>query len=150
MATLFRWPGWDPLAPLRGMQRDLERLLTRGSEQDSRSIGGGVYPPVNVLNGPGDILVECEVAGLDRDDLDLSITGSTLTIKGTKNPQAEEEGENAVRYLRRERGCGDFGRTVVLPEKVDPDGIEASLNAGILTVRLPKAQSALPRKIEVK
>jgi len=129
------------------MQREMDRLMGRGLFGDSRRVGGGTFPPVNVLNGPNDILVQCELAGVKREDLDLSITGETLVIKGSKNLLAEGE---KVRYHRRERGFGDFNRTIVLPDKIDPDGVKAELRAGILSIRLPKSEAARPRQVEVK
>lgn len=142
MAT-FRWPGGlGSLAGLRFMQRELDRLMGRGA-MDGRRVGG-VYPPVNVLNGETDLLVQCEVPGIAKDDLDLSITGETLVVRGTKSITEEE-----VRYQVRERGGGEFSRTVVLPDRVDADRVEASLRDGILTVRLPKSESARPRQIPV-
>ncbi len=146
MAT-FRWPsGWDPLVGIRAMQKELERLSGRSAMSGSRQIGGGTYPPVNVLNGQTELVVECEIAGLKREDVDLTITGETLQIKGAKSPLTSDE----VRYQCRERGMGDFNRTIVLPDRVDTDRISASLANGILTVRLPKAEASLPKHIEVK
>ncbi len=148
MTTLFRWPsGWDPVGTLRYMQREMDRLMGRGLFGDSRSIGGGSYPPVNVLNGPDEILVQCELAGVKREDLDLSITGETLVIKGSKDLPADAE---KVRYHRRERGFGEFNRTIVLPDKIAPEAVEAEFNAGVLSIRLPKSEAARPRQIEVK
>lgn len=148
MATLFRWPsGFDPFTSLRQMQRDFERLFGRGLLGGAQRIGGGVYPPVNVLNGPDDMIIECEMAGVTRDDIDISITGETLVIKGSKAPSADEE---KIRYQVRERGAGDFSRTIVLPDKVDADRIDAKLADGVLTVRLPKSEAAKPKQIEVK
>ncbi len=150
---VFRWPsGWDPFEGLRSMQRELERLVSRGGGE-SRSVGGGVYPPVNVLDGPEAIIVECEVPGVPRDQLDLSITGETLVVKGTKRVSAETgegDGGETVSYQRRERGSGDFSRTIVLPEKVDAEKVEAQLEAGILTVRLPKSEDRRPRQIKIQ
>ena len=146
--TVFRWPSdWDPFAGFRTMQRELERLVRRGSLSESRGVGGGVYPPINVYNSPDEILVECEIPGVRRDDLDLSITGETLVVKGKKNPPIEEREDSSVRYQRRERGAGDFSRTIVLPEHVDSDRIAASLKDGILSVRLPKSEQAQPKRI---
>ncbi len=146
--AVFRWPsGWDPLAGLRVMQRELERLSRRGLMGEGRGIGGGEYPPINVLNGPDDIVVECEVAGVKREDIDLSITGETLIIKGVKKPPVDDE---SIHYQRCERGSGDFSRTIILPDKVDAERISACLSAGILTVRLPKSEAGSPRQIEVK
>ena len=146
--AIFRWPGsWDPFASLRTMQRELERLVGRSQFGESQRIGGGVYPPVNVLNSPEDMIVQCEVAGIKRGDLDISITGDTLVIRGTKKSAVDEE---KVNFLRRERGFGDFSRTIILPDKVDPDRIEAKLDAGILTVTLTKSAAAKPKQIPVK
>jgi len=143
--AIFRWPSsLDPWAGFRLMQRELERLVGRG---EGRRIGGGVYPPLNVLNGPEEVVVQCEVPGLGRDKLELSITGETLVIKGAKPPSADDE---KVAFQRRERGAGDFSRTVILPDRVDADRIEANLANGVLTVRLPKSDAAKPKRISVK
>jgi len=148
MTTLFRWPSdWDPGGTLRAMQREMDRLVGRGLFGESRRVGGGSYPPVNVLNGTDDIVVQCEMPGVQREDLDLSITGETLVVQGVKKPLAEAD---TARYHRRERGFGEFSRTIVLPDKIDPDAVEATYRGGILTVRLPKSQAAKPRQIEVK
>lgn len=147
--AMFRWrEGWDPWAGLRLMQKELERLAGRGSE--GRSIGGGSYPPVNVLNGSSEIVVEAEVAGVRREDIDLSITGETLVIKGTKPASGQGMDPETLRFHRAERGSGDFSRTIVLPDKVDAEKIGAKLEAGMLTVRLPKSEEAQPRRIAVE
>jgi HSP20 family protein len=129
------------------MQRELERLSGRGYGE-GRNIGGGVFPPVNVYNGSSELLVECEVPGVKREDIDLSITGETLVVRGEKHP-ACASGED-VRFQRSERGSGEFSRTIVLPDRIDPERISANLVDGILTVRLPKSEAAMPKKIDVK
>lgn len=144
--TTFRWPGsLDPFAPLRVMARELDRLM--GRQQEYQQVGGGVYPPINVYSGSDDMVVQCELAGVKREDLDLSITGETLVIKGAKHSAAKDD---EVRYERRERGVGEFSRTVVLPDRVEPSKVEANFKNGILTIRLPKAEAAKPRQIRVK
>ena len=147
--ALFKWSdSWDPFMGLRHMQRELGRLFENGGTQfgSGRIVGGGVYPPVNLFNGEDDILVECEVPGMKKDQIDLSITGETLVIMGTKQPSTEDEN---VRYHRSERGSGDFKRTVVLPDKVDAEKISAKLENGILTITLPKSEAAKPRQIAI-
>lgn len=145
--AIFRWgAGFDPFAGFRLLQRELQRLA-RPWAQLGRRIGGGAYPPVNVYSSPQDVLVQCEVPGVESDDLDVSITGETLTVKGINRPM---EGEESVKFIQRERGHGEFTRTIVLPDAVEADKIEADLHDGILTVRLPKAAGAEPRQIEIK
>jgi len=145
--AIFRWPEtWDPFGVLRNMQRELERLTGRAGPGDARHVGGGSYPPVNVLSSADEIIVQCELAGVKREDVDVSITGETLVIAGTKGP-AGAEGE--LRYHRRERGVGDFSRTIVLPDRVDAERIDAKLVDGILTIRLPKLEAASPRQVPV-
>jgi len=146
--ALFRFPGGlDPFGHLRYMQREIERLMTHGgSGRATQQIGGGAYPPINVLSAPDELIVESEIPGVAREAVDLSITGETLVIKGTKPPSANE---SEVAYQRCERGSGDFSRTVVLPEPVDADAVRASLTDGVLTVHLPKSESAKPRQVKI-
>ena len=145
--AVFRWGShWDPLWGLRAVQREMERL-SRPWSGESRRVGGGAYPPVNVFESEKEILVQCEVAGVEPEDLDLTITGETLTIKGVKKPIADTDD---VKFVRRERGSGDFTRTIVLPDEVDADRIDASLTNGIMTIRLPKTGAPVVRSIKVK
>ena len=127
------------------MHREIERLTGRQNGA-GRGIGGGSYPSVNVLSSSDEIVVECEFPGVKRDDIDLSIAGETVVIKGSKKCECETDG---IQYHRRERGSGDFSRTVVLPEKIDADRISASMTDGILTIRLPKSEAAMLKKIKI-
>ncbi len=150
--TRIRWSGWDPFGGLRLMQREMERMMDRSLGRESRYVGGGMFPPVNVYEGEQDALVQVELPGVEQDDIDLSITGETLTIKGKKAPiddETDETDEN-VRFQRRERWSGEFSRTIVLPDQVDADAVEAKLADGVLTVRLPKAETARPKRIAVQ
>lgn len=145
--AIFRWGvHFDPLAQLRRIQRDLERVgwpWTAGA----RRVGGGAYPPVNLYESDAEVVVQCEVAGMESSDLDVSITGETLTVRGAKKPLAREE---ELSFIRRERGSGEFTRTIVLPDEVDTEKIEANLRDGVMTIRLPKRAAGKPRRIEIK
>jgi len=146
MAT-FRWPAWDPFSGLRLLQREIERAGRSVFGDLQQAVGGGVYPPVNIFSGPDDMIVQCEMAGVAKEDVQLSITGETLSIRGLKKPPRDHE---QYRYQRRERGLGEFDRTIVLPDKVDADRVEAKMEAGVLTVRLPKSEAAKPKQVQVK
>ncbi len=145
--AIFRWPdNWDPFAGLRVMHREIERLTGRQNAA-GRGIGGGSYPSVNVLSSNDEMVIECELPGIKREEIDLSIAGETVVIKGSKKCKRETDD---TQYHRKERGSGDFSRTVVLPEKVDADNISASMSEGILTIRLPKSEAASLKKIKIK
>ncbi len=150
---------WDPFGGFRQLQRELERWMGLGRDLlgEARRAGGMGYPPVNVYDGTEDVVVQCEVPGVARDDLDVSLTGDTLTLRGVRRPPVEagsepEQGESEQqrpRYEVRERGMGEFCRTIVLPDRVDGERVEADLDAGVLTIRLPKAESSRPHKVPV-
>lgn len=107
---------------------------------------GRKFPAVNVWESETDLYAEAEVPGLSMEDLEILVKGNELTIQGERKHE-EQEG---VKYHRRERGTGSFCGMVRLPVEVDVDKVEASLEAGVLTVKLPKEAKARARKIEVK
>lgn len=103
------------------------------------------FPAVNVWQSENEVFAEAEVPGVKGEDLDISVVGNELTIKGTRQTVGSENSA----YHRRERGAGDFVRVIRLPVDVDADKVQASLRDGVLTLTLPKAEAAKPRKINV-
>ena len=106
------------------------------------------YPLVNVVERPESFEVEALAPGLDPVSLELSFSDHTLSIAGEKTSISDETTNDRVHRL--ERSGGRFHRTVRLDQEVDRDAIQASYRDGILTVTLPKAESARPRNIEVQ
>lgn len=104
------------------------------------------FPAVNIWEHEEVLFAEAEVPGLKMEDLEILVTGNELTIKGERADEMQE----GVTYHRRERGTGSFSGVVRLPVDVDANKVEARLENGVLTIMLPKAASAKPRKIEVK
>ncbi len=104
------------------------------------------FPQVNVREDDRSLYVEADLPGLAMDDIDVSVLGNELTIKGERK-QGDEEG---VSYHLRERGVGTFHRVVQLPLDVAAQNVSATLRDGVLTVTLPKAESTVPRKIHVR
>ena len=146
---IFRWgTNFDPLVGFRVLQRELDRLLEwpRNIGEVQR-VGGGNYPPVNIYNGDAELVVHAELAGVVPADLDISITGETLVIRGTKKSSADEA---AVQFQRRERGSGEFSRTIILPDRVDADKVAAKMVNGVLFIMLPKSEAARPRQVSVQ
>jgi HSP20 family protein len=108
---------------------------------------GVLSPPVDITEDDGVFKVSAEVPGMTEKEIQVSLSGDTLTIKGEKLQEREEKGEN--RYLS-ERSYGEFQRAFSLPADVDREKIEAAFANGVLTVTLPKTAKATPKKIEVK
>jgi HSP20 family protein len=93
------------------------------------------------------VIVKSAVPGLESEDLDINITGDTLTIKGESREEEEIEEEN---YFCRERRYGAFSRSLTIPVSIVPDEAEAEIEDGVLTLTLPKAEEVKPKAIEVK
>ena len=102
-------------------------------------------PPVDIEEHDDAYVVEAELPGVDRKDVNIELVGNELTITGEIK---ERERKGVIR--RRTRRVGRFEFRVALPSEVNPEGVDAKLNDGVLTVRIPKAARAQRRRIEVK
>lgn len=103
--------------------------------------------PVDVYQTVDDVVVEAALPGIKPEEVDITITGDTLTIKGEhKEEQAVKEED----YFYRERRYGAFSRSVAIPAKVKSDKAEAVFENGVLTLRLPKAEEIKPKQIKIK
>ncbi len=108
------------------------------------------FPALDAYETENAYVVEVDLPGVHPENVEISFEQNTLTIKGTRAPtlQAPEKGE--LRVYTAERATGAFARAVRLPEYVEGDKIEANYAHGVLTITVPKAQSALPRKIAIR
>lgn len=104
-------------------------------------------PKVDVVDRDREVLVRLEVPGVDKKDLEVSVTGSSLIVKGSVKRQTKEERPD---YFRCEIAQGNFARTLPLPDGVDSTGVTASLKDGLLEVVLPKSEDLQRRSVEVK
>ena len=132
--------------------RRLNHLLdeTLGSfpwGDENGAITSAWLPPVDILEDPDGLRLVAELPGVRPEDVKLSIENRVLTVRGEKRQEAEEKTERVHRY---ERSYGAFERTFALPTTVDAERIEARFDNGLLTVRLPKAETAKPREIAVR
>jgi len=104
------------------------------------------YPPMNLREDGNNLFLDVKIPGLDIDKIKISIKDNTLSISGEKpSPEAVSPED----YHRRERATGNFIRAVELPMHVEADKVRADYENGIMTITLPKAESAKPKKIEV-
>lgn len=102
---------------------------------------------VDVYQTPSEIVVESPIAGVNPDEIDVSITPETVTIKGKREREQHIKAED---YVYQECYWGRFSRSVVLPQEVDADKADASIKNGVLTIRLPKINRSKSKKLKVK
>jgi len=134
----------DPFATLAAVQRAMDSVMG-GDWLGTRTAGAGAYPPVNVFNEGEDFVVVAELPGVRKEDLDVQVRGDTLRIKGKKTVAYE----NKASVHRREREAGEFDRTLTLPAQLDAAKVAAEYRDGVLTVRLPRAESERPRSVAI-
>ena len=134
-----------------GSLSELGQLNERMRRMLEQTFGGmldepaGWVPAVDIEELEDAYVVEAEVPGVKREDVNIEVSGNELTISGEITVR---EREGIIR--RRTRRVGEFEFRVLLPNEVNAEGIDAKLNDGVLTVRIPKAERAQRRRIEVK
>jgi HSP20 family protein len=139
---------WEPLSEFEQMTERMRRML----DQTFGGLGwaapletGGWSPLVDIEETDDAYVVEAELPGVKRDDVNIELVGNELAITGEAK---QRERKGALR--RQTRRTGRFEYRVGLPEHVDPEKVEANLKEGVLSVRVPKSERAQRRKIEVK
>ena len=137
---------------LSDLQDQINLLLSRfwHSGLSTGPLDGQDWAPrLDVHESPDKYVVRAEVPGLGVEDIEVTYIGNTLSIKGEKLAEVEEEGAGKG-CLCRERRFGSFSRTVTLPEPVDDASITAKCQNGVLEVVLPKSEESRPKSIKVK
>jgi len=125
----------------------MDKLMDDGFRYPGFAFSEGTIPAVDIFETDNDFVVKASVPGVKQDDLDISIVGDTLTIKGEVKAEEEQKGKN---YYRQECRYGSFVRSLTLPAELNADKAEASMENGILTLTIPKVEKAKPKAIKVK
>ena len=133
---------WDPYAEIDRLNQQLRRYLEHWN--DLPSLDGGFTPLADVEETDDAYVVEVELPGVKRDDVSIEVAGRRLTVSGER-----KERERVGILRRRTRTVGRFHYEVVVPREVEEDEVSASMDEGVLIVRLPKPASARPRRIPV-
>lgn len=148
--AMVRFPSFGDFP---GLFQEMERMK---SEMDRLFAGlmgraplsaldSGVFPALRVIEEGDRVLVRAELPGFRPEDIEISIEGATLTLRGER----KREDMGNVSYHRRERATGKFQRALTLPVEINADAVEAKCEHGVLKLILPKAEHARPRKIPV-
>jgi HSP20 family protein len=147
MANLVRW---DPVRDMVSLREAMDRLFEESFVRPRNwpaTAEGAATLALDVFETQDEITVKASIPGMKPEDIDISVTGDTLTIKGETQEEKEEKDGN---YHLRERRYGAFQRSVVLPTLVNADKAEAEFKNGVLTLSLPKVEEVKPKSIKVK
>ncbi|KRT77347.1 MAG: Heat shock protein Hsp20 [Armatimonadetes bacterium CSP1-3] len=145
--SIRRWDPFDELTSLReSMERLFDDLFT--TRRPGRALAPALWEPaVELFETEGDVVFRAEMPGIDPQQVDVTVTEDTLTVKGEARTEQEQKGRN---YYRRELRYGSFERAVGLPASVQADQAKATCRQGILEVRIPKAERGRAKSIKVE
>jgi HSP20 family protein len=136
---------FDPFHQLRSeFDRQVGGVWDNLAAVGPRFVAGRVFPAVNVWEEGGTFYAEAEIPGVKSEDLEISVVGNELTIKGQRPEPAADSA-----FHRVERRSGSFTRVMRLPVEIDAANVDAQLRDGVLLVKLPRHKNATPRKISV-
>lgn len=138
-----------PTRTLRDLQREVDgifdRFFNRGSSEESTS---AVWAPrTDLLETDDSFELRLDVPGMKKEDININLENSTLTVRGQRESKRTDDTED---YVRVERAFGTFHRTFTLPDAVDSEQIEATYEHGVLTITVPKTKENTRRQIEIQ
>lgn len=145
MADITRW---DPFSEMASLRQTMDRLFDETRPwRVFAGTNGESYFPVDLYETNDEVVVKASLPGVRPEDIDISVTGQLLTLKGESKEEHEEKQHN---YFRRERRSGTFVRQLSLPTEVDSDKAQAVFEHGVLRLTLPKAEAMKPKTIKVQ
>jgi HSP20 family protein len=128
--------------PFEQLQAELDRMVNAAFGTPT-----GLYPLVNVFDAGEAFVVKAEVPGVEPDKVEINVEDDTLTLRGER---AFADPAKEAAYHRRERGQGQFRRVIRIPGRLAADEAKATYRDGVLTVRVPKAKEARPRRVQIE
>jgi HSP20 family protein len=140
---------WEPFSELVTLRDAMDRLFEESFVRPGRLLtwpGAGTVP-VDMYEQDGNVIVKAPLPGVKPEDVDISVVGDTLTIKGETKEEREVKEENII---RRERRFGAFSRSLSLPTPVDTSKASATFENGVLTLTMPVAEEAKPKQIKIR
>ena len=141
---------WEPVRELTSLQNEMNRLFT--TFFDTPTSGNGEtarrwIPAMDLVETEDHFVLKADLPGLAEGDVSLEVEDNVLTVSGERKAEHEDKREG---YVRVERAYGAFRRSLTLPEGVDPEGVAASFDKGVLEVRIPKPEERKPRRVAIQ
>ena len=143
--TVLFNPARSTVPGLGHSTEEVERLFSEFFGVAPRGLWGEAAPALNLWEDDSNLYVETELPGYKLGELEIVVQKNELSLKGERKTEEIKD----VRFHRRERGMASFARVIRLPAEVESDKVQAALRDGVLTITLPKAEEAKPRKIQV-
>ena len=145
----FELTPWRPFRELTTIRDEMDKIWSRFAREwpSLEPFRGEWAPSLDVSESKDEIIVKAELPGMDVKDIDISLSGGILIIKGEKKQEKEQKDEN---YHVIERSYGAFSRSIRLPQEVESEKIAAKYKDGVLRVTLPKSEKAKAKEIKIK
>jgi HSP20 family protein len=141
---------WEPVAELNSIQNEMNRLFNTFFEQPAPGRGNGGarrwMPAMDLVETADHYVLRADLPGLSDEDVNVQLEDNMLTISGERKAEHESEQEG---YYRLERAFGAFSRSLTLPDGVEPDGVQADFDRGVLEIRIPKPAQKKPRQVQI-
>jgi HSP20 family protein len=142
---------WEPAAELGTIQNEMNRLFNTFFDQPNPTGRNDVaarrwIPAMDLIESGDHYVLRADLPGLSDEDVNVQLEDNVLTISGERKAQHEGQQEG---YYRLERAFGGFARSLTLPEGVNPDGIQAHFDRGVLEIRIPKPEQKKPRQVQI-
>jgi len=144
MSNLIRW---EPAREMMTLRDAMDRLFDDAFTRPLSVSGVSTMPVIDMFQTDDEVVVKANLPGLKAEDVDITVTGETLTLRGEYKQQAEEK--NATYHVREQRS-GTFERSIMLPTDVKADKATAHFENGVLTIAMPIAEEVKPRSISIK
>lgn len=143
---------WSPLKELEEMRKDMDRLFEEFFAPVARrrrwlKPEGVVVPDIEMYDRKNEIVLKAELPGVKKEDIELTITKDSITLKGEVKREEEVKEED---YYACERSYGSFARTIAIPVEVDSEKAKASFKNGVLEIVIPKKEEAKPKEIKIE
>jgi HSP20 family protein len=139
---------WEPFRELSSLQTEMNRLFNAAFEGPGTGSGGSRRwtPAMDLLETDEQFVLRADLPGMDESDVNVELEDNVLTVSGERKSEREEKREG---FYRMERAYGSFSRSLTLPKGIDPEGVTAAFDRGVLEVRVPKPEQRKPRRIAI-
>jgi HSP20 family protein len=142
---------WEPVRELTSLQNEMNRLFTTFFDTptggNGESAGRRWIPAMDLVETDDHFVLKADLPGLSEGDVSIELEDNVLTVSGERKAEHEDKREG---YVRVERAYGAFRRSLTLPDGVDPEGVAASFDKGVLEVRIPKPEERKPRRVAIQ